>query len=232
MLKLFKEFKPFTISVILIVALLFGQAMAELALPDYMSNIVDVGIQQNGIEYAVPEVIREKELKKIELFLDEKEIEELEDSYRLISKENLDEKEYKKFYEKYEVLENEPLYILEEKSESKKEELDDFLARGILAVNAINTGEVPFPDLPEGTDPFTVISDLPQEELSGIRENIDKTFEELPGELINQSAIYYIKEEYKALGISIEDTQTKYILNIGGIMLLIALAGMVAAIFV
>ena len=69
MLKLFKEFKPFTMMIVLIIALLFGQAMSELALPDYMSNIVDVGIQQNGIEDAVPNVIREKEMEKIKLFL-------------------------------------------------------------------------------------------------------------------------------------------------------------------
>ena len=68
MLKLFKEFKPFTMMIVLIIALLFGQAMSELALPDYMSNIVDVGIQQNGIEDAVPNVIREKEMEKIKLF--------------------------------------------------------------------------------------------------------------------------------------------------------------------
>ena len=63
MLRLIKEVKPFVITILIIIALLFMQAMTELALPDYMSNIVNVGIQQNGIENAVPEVIRSRKTR-------------------------------------------------------------------------------------------------------------------------------------------------------------------------
>ena len=63
MLKLMKYMKPYLIIVLAIIALLFGQAMADLSLPDYMSDIVNNGIQQGGIEYAVPEVIRKTNMK-------------------------------------------------------------------------------------------------------------------------------------------------------------------------
>ena len=156
MLKLFKEFKPFTLTLILIVALLFSQAMADLSLPDYMSKIVNVGIQQNGIEDAVPEVIRAKEMQNIKLFLKDDEMKLLDNSYRLISRENLEENEYISFQKKYEILKDEPLYVLENKDKSQIEEMDGFLSRSILAVSAIKSGKVPFPNLPDGVDSFEI----------------------------------------------------------------------------
>nr|WP_300002553.1 ABC transporter ATP-binding protein [Tissierella sp.] len=232
MLKMFKEFKPFTLLIILIFALLFGQAMAELALPDYMSKIVDTGIQQNGIEDAVPEVIRESQMERVKLFLDDREIATLDSSYKLISKGDLSEKEYKKFQKKYDLLKDQPLYILEEKDEEVIREMDNFLSRSLLAVNAIKSGEVPLPDLPEGVDPFTAIANLPPEQIDMMKAQIQEGFGELPKELIKQSAMVFIRDEYKQVGISIEKTQTDYIMRIGGFMLLIAFAGMLAAILV
>ncbi len=232
MLKLFKEFKPFTILVVLIIALLFGQAMAELALPDYMSRIVDVGIQQNGIEDAVPQVIREAEMEKVKLFLNEGEVERIETSYRLISRENLSQEEYEKFQKKYEVLKDEALYILQEKDKEKIKEMDKSLSRAMLAVNAINSGQVPLDALPEGVDPFLALSEMPKEQLDSIKERVEESFQELPAEIINQSAMVYIKDEYKEIGIDIQKTQSNYIIRIGSFMILLAFGAMIAAIFV
>lgn len=232
MLKLFKEFKPFTLLIILIIALLFGQAMGELTLPDYMSKIVDVGIQQNGIEDAVPEVIRKDELEKVELFLNDQDKEIIDSSYRLVEKDKLDEKEYKKLQKTYEILKDEPLYILEEKKEKKIEKMDKILSPAIFAVNAIESGEVPLPELPEGADPYDVLRNMPEKELSQMRGQVVESFDELPGELVNQSAMVYIRDEYEAIGISVESTQNSYIINIGLKMLLVAAGVMVAAIFV
>ena len=232
MLKLFKEFKPFTLLIILIIALLFGQAMGELTLPDYMSKIVDVGIQQNGIEDAVPEVIRKDELEKVELFLDDQDKEIIDGSYRLVEKDELDEKEYKKLQENYEILKDEPLYILEEKKEKKIEKMDEILSPAIFAVNAIESGEAPLPELPEGADPYDALRNMPEDQLSQMRGQVVESFDELPGELVNQSAMVYIRDEYEAIGISVESTQNSYIINVGLKMLLVAAGVMVAAIFV
>ncbi len=68
MLKIIKHLKPFIASIILVLGLLFVQAVCDLSLPDYMSNIVNVGIQQGGVENAVPKVIRKSELDKIKVF--------------------------------------------------------------------------------------------------------------------------------------------------------------------
>ena len=72
MLKLFKYLKPFVLSLLLIIGLLLIQAFCDLALPDYMSKIVNVGIQQGGVEEAVPKAIRKTEAEKLFLFMSEK----------------------------------------------------------------------------------------------------------------------------------------------------------------
>lgn len=150
MLKLFREFKPFTILIIIIIGLLLFQASMELALPDYMSNIVNVGIQQNGIEDIVPKVIRPGELEKVKMFLNEDERNLLYSSYRLINKEDLTEREYKDFVNKYPLLEKEELYILNTKSKEDIEKMNSFLGKPMLIIWGIENGaSLPFANLPE-----------------------------------------------------------------------------------
>lgn len=94
MLKIIKHLKPFIASILLVLGLLFVQAVCDLSLPDYMSNIVNVGIQQGGISNAVPEVIRKNELEKIKIFLDNKDTQKIEDNYILLNKDNLSKDEF------------------------------------------------------------------------------------------------------------------------------------------
>ena len=86
MFKIIKYLKPFVVSIIAIIALLFLQAVCDLSLPDYMSNIVNVGIQQDGIENAVPKAIRKSEFEKITFFMEEKDKKEVSNSYDLFRK--------------------------------------------------------------------------------------------------------------------------------------------------
>ncbi len=243
MLRLIKEFKPFIVSIVIIIALLFLQANTELALPDYMSNIVNVGIQQNGIENAVPEVMKVDTMGKIQIFLEQDERNLVDNSYRLISKDNLSEKEYKNYLKKYPILENESLYILNTDSKEDIERMNSFLDKAILIVGGIEKGapqgvaaenmqDNPFASLPKGADPFMVLKNLPQEQIDAMKTQIDNQFKDLPETMINQSAINYIKTQYEDMGINIRKTQSNYILYIGGIMLLIALISMLASITV
>ncbi|MDR7855112.1 ABC transporter ATP-binding protein [Tissierella sp.] len=245
MFKIIKEMKPFLITILIIVGLLFFQAATDLALPDYMSNIVNVGIQQSGIENAVPEVIRAGELEKIKIFLSEDEKVLVNNSYKLISKENLSQEEYNNYSKKYPSLEKESLYILNTDSKEEIENMNSFLGKAMLTVvgiekgapqgvaaGEVNKAENPFASFPEGTDPFIVLSNLPKEQLDGIKIKIDEQFKDLPDNMITQSAINYVKSEYEAIGIKIEKTQSNYILSIGGIMILISVLGMAASILV
>ncbi|WP_313233097.1 ABC transporter ATP-binding protein [Tissierella praeacuta] len=233
MLKLFREFKPFTILIIIIIGLLLFQASMELALPDYMSNIVNVGIQQNGIEDIVPKVIRPGELEKVKMFLNEDERNLLYSSYRLINKEDLTEREYKDFVNKYPLLEKEELYILNTKSKEDIEKMNSFLGKPMLIIWGIENGaSIPFANLPEETDPFMVLKNLPKEQLNAMKSGIDEQFKNLPETMINQSATNYIKSEYETIGINMRKTQSNYILYTGGVMLFIAFLSMAASISV
>ncbi len=243
MLRLFKEFKPFIISILIIIVLLFLQASTELALPDYMSNIVNVGIQQNGIENAVPEVMRIDTMEKIKIFLNQDEIDLINNSYRLINKENLTEKEYEKYLKKYSILENEELYILSTDSKEDIEKMNSFLGKALLIVAGIENGTPqgvsaenmqsnPFASLPEGVDPFTMLVNAPKEQIDALKAEIDKQFKGLPETIVNQSAVNYIKTQYEDMGVDINKTQSNYIFYIGGIMILISLISMAASISV
>ena len=99
MKRILKELTPFVIYILIIVALLLGQAMTDLALPDYMSNIVNVGIQQKGIERAVPDVIRASEMDKLKIFLAEEENKLIDSYYKLINKDNLTKEEYNNYWQ-------------------------------------------------------------------------------------------------------------------------------------
>lgn len=241
MLKIFKEFKPFSLLIIIIIALLFLQASTELALPDYMSRIVNIGIQQNGIENTVPEAIREKDMDKIQLFLSEEENNLVINSYKLINKDNLSDSEYKKFIKKYPILENEKIYILSTDSKEDIENMDGILGKTLLIVGSIqgripfgpeNMGNNPLANLPQGTDPFVVLANLPKEQIDAIKHNIDEQLGNLPDSIIKQAAIRYIRSLYEEIGINIKNIQSNYIIFIGGLMLLIALASMLASISV
>ena len=90
MLKLRKYLKPFIASILAIIVLLFAQAMCELAMPDYMSNIVNVGILSGGIEDGVLEALRESEYDKLKIFMDEKQQKVFTDNYELKTSSNAD----------------------------------------------------------------------------------------------------------------------------------------------
>ena len=89
MLKLIRYLKPYTVFIIIAVALLFVQAMAELALPDYMSNIVNVGIQQGGIEDAVPDAISKEVFDNVSLFMSGEDKQKALSHYDLIDRKSV-----------------------------------------------------------------------------------------------------------------------------------------------
>src|SRR4030043_315221 len=116
MFRLVKYLKPFTVLILISLVLLFLQALANLALPDYMSNIVNVGIQQGGVENAVPEAVRKSQMDKLVIFMDEESRSEVLESYTLKAMTSTD---YKEYLEKYPQLRNEGIYVLSKISAEK-----------------------------------------------------------------------------------------------------------------
>ena len=139
MLKILKNLKKTWVSVVIIVLLLCVQAWADLTLPDYTSKIVNVGIQQGGIESSAIEVIRKDQMNELLLFT--KQDEEILSKYTLISKKSLEEKEFEKYVKKYRALENEDLYIINNLSKEEQEDLSTLIAKPLMLLSNINDEE-------------------------------------------------------------------------------------------
>lgn len=139
MLKILKNLKKTWVSVVIIVLLLCVQAWADLTLPDYTSKIVNVGIQQGGIENSAIEVIRKEQMNELLLFT--KQDEEILNKYTLISKNSLEEKDFEKYVKKYPALENEDLYIINNLNKEEKENLSTLIAKPLMLLSNINNEE-------------------------------------------------------------------------------------------
>ena len=241
MMRLVKYLKPYTLLIVLNIALLFGQAFADLALPDYLSKIVNVGIQQGGIENAVPQAILKSEMDKILLFMDAEDQATVQANYTLVDQNSPDYEEYVKIYP---ALEQEPIYVLNPIEEAQMETLNSIMAKPLLIVYSIEQaladpakraemGQQMGFDLsqvPAGMELFAMLGRLPGEHLSRVRAGIDQRFAAMAESTVTQAAVKAVDDQYDKLGMEIAKIQTQYILQTGLVMLLITLISGVCAI--
>lgn len=211
--------------------------MCDLALPDYMSKIVNIGIQQNGLESTVPDVIRSSEMNKLTLFMGRDTKNTVLDKYQLLDKQELSPEEYQKYQKSYPVLSSEPVYVLKKIDSSEYDGLNTLMGRPIMIVYMFESRNVPgmsemFQDMPADADPFALLYLLPESQMEGMRQTIDKQMTDIPESIINQSAISYLSVEYRTIGLDLTAKQNAYLLKVGGIMLLLTLAGTLASITV
>ncbi len=241
MSKLIKYLTPFKWSIVLIFALLFGQAMAELALPNYMADIVNVGIQQNGVENAVPRAIRVSEYERLALFMTEEQQDLVMQHFRYLSRDTLPQQAYAEYLTDYPVLVEEPVYELATDNDETIRQLNDIFGPAITIVSGITGGQAGgegmpampgLPSFPEGRDPFEYLAGLTDSQLEMLREQINSRMEDLPEMLVMQAAIPFITAEYEAIGMDIAGIQLGYMIPIGGLMLAITLGGAAAAVIV
>ncbi|WP_251859454.1 ABC transporter ATP-binding protein [Clostridium sp. Marseille-Q2269] len=261
MLKIIKHLKPFVVSILLVLGLLFVQAVCDLSLPDYMSNIVNVGIQQGGVKEAVPKVIRKSEFDKIKAFVDEKDLKKVEDSYILLDKKNLSQSDFDNYLKDYPNLKKEPIYKLNTEDKDTIDELNSILGKPILIVGGMEKSTVgsknnmvsgaasgnktdkmklqkemskngKIPSKAQMLKGNNSPSQMPKEQIKLIKESLDKKFKDMPESMVTQSAVILIKDEYKAIGINTDKFQSSYIVKEGIKMLLLALVSMVATVMV
>lgn len=225
MLKLVKYLKGSVGAVLMIVLLLVVQAFCDLSLPDYTSNIVNVGIQQGGVEDAVPDVIRKSELDRILLFVTEDEKNEIFDNYTLLDSGSLSDDELSKYEDKYPQVVYENLYELNNVSKNERESLNDIFGKPIMIVTTLEGQE-------NSDQIFMGISMMPQEQRDAQFDQMSDKFDDISGSMITQAATTYIKSEYKSIGIDTDKMQINYILLTGAKMIGIALISMAAAVVV
>ena len=244
MLKLIKYAKPYRWMVLLAIALLFAQAIADLTVPDLLAKIVNVGIQQGGMEAAVPEALRQSTMQKAVLFMSTTDKQSILSNYTLIDSSSPD---YQTYLEKYPVLVNEPVYVLNQISQAEMDRLNPIMARAMLTVTGIEQvmkdpsrasqmGAVfenfDLSQLPPGTDLFTILAKLPPDQLAMIRADTEQKFAGLGDAMIVKAGAGAVNEEYKALGMATNKLQTRYIMKIGSWMLLLTLVSGICTVIV
>ena len=172
MIRLVGYLKPYIISILLTIALLFVQADANLALPDYLSQIVNNGIQQGGVANAVPSAVRQSEMDKLFLFMSDSEKALVTSHYTLVDKNSPN---YQTYLTQYPQLANEPIYVRGKMDQAQIDTLNPIMAKSWLVVSTIQQAmadptkaaalaqgmPIDLSKLPPGTDIFAMLSQLP-----------------------------------------------------------------------
>lgn len=202
MKKLFGFLKPYALQVVVIICVLMVQAYCDLSLPAYTSDIVNVGIQQSGIDEKVPEALAGEDLNLILAFVPEEDRAEVADAYE----ESSDSYDY----------EGTVMTLKEQVKEddSRLEELSDQM--GLPMVMAMAAEE----------------SGINMNGAEGMTGEASGQMEDLPDSMVEQAVAAYIQSAYEKIGIDVGDISSRYILATGGKMLLLAGLGMAASILV
>lgn len=208
MLKIFSYLKNSKAMVFTIILLLVIQAGCDLSLPQYTSDIVDVGIQQGGIERATPEKMRKETYENMCLFMTEEEIEQIEPYYSEDEEGN---------------------YVLNTKDKDILDEMDSVLGMPMLIIASIEeSGEMDINQIRQAVDAGMIS----RKEMVAKRDEVEASFGDMSESIIQQKAILLVKEEYEALGMNLDDIQMGYLKTKGIQMVGLAVLMMGASILV
>ena len=199
MLKMFRYVKDRWLSIVLIVLLLFLQAYCDLSMPDYTSRIVNVGIQQKGVEDGVPDEIRQSTMEDLFLFMTETEIAEVQANYTLAG----------------------DTYVLREADKETRTRLNKLFGIPMLVLSGITeegTRRVQFLEqlnLPADIDVMAVLKETPKEQVLAMLDGITAQLSDMPESIMTQSASAFVQREYETMGRDVAAIQTGYILKSG-----------------
>lgn len=215
MIRLLRYLKPFRLTIVLIIALLFGQAWAELELPAYMQDIVDTGLQNNGIESDVYHFISKDHLEQELVFAAAQQKQTILDAYTLIEPNEASEGQK----EEVPALKEEPVYFLDPKiSKEEREQLREAWSRIGLCALFVSQSKTPFQYSPQA--------------VAALQEQAETVLKGQGASLLESMQAQMLKREYESLGMDMEAMQQSYILHGGLVMLGYALISAVCAIAV
>ena len=231
MRKLFQFLKPYVPRVLLILCVLVVQAYCDLSLPTYTSNIVNVGIQQSGIDEEIPENISEEEMNRLLLFVSENDRQDIQAAYEK-SSESFDydgevltlKDSVKSDNEKLDALTEEmklPMMLtagFENGSDTTKQ-MEGQLKEQMSQVPGIEKMSV-----------FDIFGMMDDTQRAAIVDKITEQMDKMPDSILDQTAISYVKSTYEQIGMDTGHMSTVYILKTGAKMLGLAALGMAASI--
>lgn len=229
--KLFKFMKLYAATILMIVVFLVLQAYCDLSLPGYTSDIVNVGIQQGGIDTAIPEQISVEDMDRLFLFVSEQDQKTVLDAYER----DTDTYESEAYVLKDGILKN----------EKRTDKIGAILSKPMMLVTVFSSDseetkemtDAMFASLPkemlsEDMTVFDVLGMMPEEQRAQMVTQIGEKVDEMPETMLEQAATIYLKEAYKNLGMDTDKIQTGYMLRTGGKMLALAAGGMIVSMIV
>ena len=216
-------------SLLAIIVILFVQAYCDLSLPAYTSDIVNVGIQQGGIEDQVPEAISSEEMDRLLLFVPEEDQQTILDAYEEDS-------------ETYDV----EAYVLKDSvSDEEVGELSNLLSGPMMLTAGFESGSemtqqiedqlkanMPAQLVTEDMDIFGIMEMLPAEQRAMMVEEMENQLDEMPDTILEQAAVSYVRSAYENLGMDMDNIQIHYLVTTGGKMVGLAFLGMAASVMV
>ena len=242
MLKLLKFLKKSVVAILFVTILLILQVNCDLALPTYTSDIVNTGIMNGGISSLVPNLLRQSEFDKLNLFMNETEKSTVLSHYTLLAKKDFSETEWSNYQDKYPILNSEDLYLWDGDEEAR---LADVLAIPMMLVFGLEgdseasvqmkeqiLANIPAEMVQENSDIFSILSAIPVESQTVMVTAMRDQVSQMPEVMVTQTAIAYVRAEYDIIGINVKQIQTNYILLVGAKMLALAFAAMLASILV
>ena len=204
MLKLFGYLQQSVGAVLAIILLLVLQAYCDLSLPQYTSDIVDVGIQQGGIADAVPEQIRQSTLDALKLLMTDEEIALVDSSYA----------------------KDGDILRLQAHDQETRDALDEAFGVPMLALQAVRENE----EAQAGFEAALQSGALSREQLASAREQILASLGDNAQAMVTQQSAAFVRDEYEAMGMDLSHVQTMYLLKTGGRMLALSLLMVAAAV--
>lgn len=202
--RIIKNLKPYWKTIILIVLLLILQAVCDLALPQYTSDIIDTGIQNSGVEHVVPEAITSSEYEKAQLFMTAEEKEQWTSLYQ----------------------QDNDIYRCKEKSNKKLDEYDSSLVLPLLIISQMEEADV------AQIQQISMMGAVPDEMVQQVRENAQKTIDTMGESFIHAMGVSYAVKQDTLAGLDIHSIQTRYLLIAGSKMVVMALLIAVTTILV
>ncbi len=245
MLRMTKHLKKYAGTILLIVALLGVQAICDLALPTYTAAIVDVGIQQQGVEHATPTILRESTLEALEQWMPTQAVAEwVAPHYATIAPEEAAKQGVTQT--------GEPLMALAPVDPDTQERLDGLFSKALTLQSVMSgQGAVDLGALlqaggidsskaqelnPQKLSPEeiqTMLAAMPKEQRDALLQRVDeKLLAALPQSMLTQAANSAVRSEYTALGMDLGQMQSRTIWTRGLTMLAVALLGTFASILV
>ena len=225
----------FAIPIIVVIALLAVQALCDLELPSYTSDIINNGIQQGGIDSNVPEVLTVDMFDAIVKISDEDPA--IMASYDLYIAENLSTQDLEKLSNDYPLLESENLYLLNDLTDEEKEIVEEKIKLPLVIATMLHSNNENIASalnlpIPENGTLLDIALAMDDNTFDLIISSIETSLTNLDASILDQYAIASVNTIYHEVGIDMDHYQMNYIINKGLIMLTIAGAGMIIAIIV